>query len=121
MEVTPRIVFGAIVAFAAVGFFYLVKNEKKRQYTHIQVLSLEIKTLEPLKNETLVLGLFTKACDVFQKHLHGKKATVRQASTAYSLYKQIKEGDADEFANNKTNTAAEKYNVWLQQAGKSDR
>jgi acyl-CoA-binding protein len=53
--------------------------------------------------------------------LQGKKATVKQASTAYSLYKQIKEGDADEFANNKTSTPPEKYNVWLQQAGKSDK
>jgi len=53
--------------------------------------------------------------------LQGKKATVKQASTAYSLYKQIKEGDADEFANNETSTPPEKYNVWLQQAGKSDK
>ena len=28
--------------------------------------------------------------------------------TLYSLYKQIKEGDADEFAQNKTKTTADK-------------
>jgi ankyrin repeat protein len=42
-----------------------------------------------------------------------KSATHQQASTAYSLYKQIKEGDADEFARNKENTPPEKYNVWI--------
>ena len=52
------------------------------------------------------------ACESFSKAL-GKNATDQQGSTAYSLYKQIKEGDADEFENNKTNTVPVKYNAWI--------
>ena len=42
------------------------------------------------------------------------------ASTGYSLFKQISEGDADDFEDNKAKTLPERYNVWLQQSGKSE-
>ena len=48
------------------------------------------------------------------------KANNQVAMTLYSLFKQQKDGDADEFERNKQNTKPERYAVWLQQVGKSD-
>ena len=42
------------------------------------------------------------------------------ASTLYSLHKQIHDGDAEDFDDNIVNTQPERYNVWLQQSGKSE-
>ena len=40
--------------------------------------------------------------------------------TLYSLFKQIKDGNADEFMKNKEVSKPEQYAVWLQQADKPD-
>jgi hypothetical protein len=79
----------------------------------MKVLSFDIKPLSHIKNEALIHGLFVKACEEIQRYLWEKKLSERLASTAYSLYKQIKEGDADEFEKNKTTYAPEKYNMWI--------
>lgn len=62
---TPRVVFGTLAAIAVVGIYFFIKREKKRQFTNIKVLELDIKQLEHIKNDNLILNLFTKACESF--------------------------------------------------------
>jgi len=109
----------AAAAAIAYGVYWFFKYEKVKQARTIQVLVIKTTAIDNLSQDK-VTDLFNQACEVFNKAL-SKNATNQQASTAYSLYKQIKEGDADEFDSNKTTTIPEKYNVWIQQAGKSDR
>jgi len=68
--------------------------------------------LASVKDERLIRNLFQMACSVFagsKLDAHSDEALFeKQALTLYSLYKQCKEGDADEFESNRKRTDANK-------------
>ena len=100
---------------AAIGFviYRSIKSRRSR------VIQIDAKSLDKT-NETLIDEMFLVAANAFNKILQEGKANEQVAMTLYSLFKQQKEGDADEFANNKEKTKPERYAAWLQQSGKSD-
>ena len=79
-----------------------------------------IIVLDPIKDTALLQNLYLLAQQTFGNALQDKQLTHEVASTVYSLYKQIEEGDADDFDGHKKKTQPERYNVWLQQSGKEE-
>ena len=108
-----KFLFAGAACIAMAAIYYFKKIAALKHIQTMKVLTVDIKPLAHIKDEALIHGLFVKACEAFQRYLLGKKANHEHASTAYSLYKQIKEGDADEFEKNKTTCPPEKYNVWI--------
>ena len=101
------------VGLISAGVYTIIKAKRA---TSLEVIKVDTSMLKGIRDETLLNNLFIKACETFSKKLEANdpKVTHQIASTCYSLYKQIKEGDADEFDRNKATTAPEKYHVWLQ-------
>lgn len=86
----------------------------------VKVIRVDTAPLDKITNEGLLNNLFMLAQQAFDSLMKDGKANNLQAATLYSLFKQHKDGDADEFEKNKQTTTPERYNVWLQQSGKSD-
>ena len=61
----------------------------------------------------LIENLFLLAQQAFDNIMKEGKANNQVAMTLYSLFKQQKDGDADEFERNKQITKPERYAVWL--------
>ena len=79
----------------------------------MKVVEVDIEPLQHIKNEKLIYNLFLLAQQAFDNIMKDGKANHRQAATLYSLFKQYKDGDADEYERNKTTTKPERYSVWL--------
>ena len=84
-----------------------------------KVLTVNTASLDWITDEDLIENLFALPGQSFESAAQDKKLPDEVSLTLYSLFKQIKQGDADEYAKNKQNTPVVKYNVWLQQAGKT--
>ena len=70
-------------------------------------------SLDKLSQRQL-LQLFDLAQDRIQLCIYRGKMDERTVLTLYSLYKQVKEWNADEMPNAENETPKEKYQMWLQ-------
>ncbi len=84
------------------------------------MIRVDTKPLDHIVDTNLLDNLYLLAKQAFGNILNEGKAPDVVGATLYSLFKQIEEGDADEFAKNKENTDPLKYGVWVQQAGKDE-
>jgi len=82
------------------------------------VIHVDIAAFDKITDEKLVENLYLLAQQAFENIMRDKKANEQVAATLYSLFKQIRDGNADEFEKNKENTKPERYAVWLQQVDK---
>lgn len=106
------------VAAVGVGLFVVYKFLKNRTISSLKVLQVDTKAIDHVTNMKLLDPLFTLAGQAFDNIMKDGKANEQVALTLYSLFKQNKDGDADEFERNKVDTKPERYAVWLQQVGK---
>ena len=101
-----KVVSGVLVAAGLLTVVYRLLKAKKQQ--RLQVLRPSTERLQNVQDERLIRNLFQMACSVFsgsKLDAHSDEALFeKQAMTLYSLYKQCKEGDADEFDGNKKKT-----------------
>ncbi len=107
------------VAAVGVGLFVVYKFIKNRTISQLKVLQVDTKAIDHVTNMKLLDPLFILAGQAFDNIMKDGKANEQVALTLYSLFKQNKDGDADEFERNKIDTKPERYAVWLQQVGKS--
>ena len=119
-----------VVAFCSVIFFLglyfligVVFQRKTLQLLHrlrgIKVIKVNTAVLDRITDEDLINSLFAISDQAFKNAIHDNKLTDEVKLTCYSLFKQIKQGDADENHRTKHETPTNKYNIWLQQAGKT--
>lgn len=108
----------AAVGLSLVGYA-VYKVIKNRKIDSLTVIKVDTKLIDHVTDTKLLENLFTLAGQAFDNIMKEGKANEQVAMTLYSLFKQNKDGDADEFEKNKQNTKPERYAVWLQQAGKS--
>ena len=101
-----KIAAGTLVCIAMGAFLY--RSYRQRALT---VLAVDTALLTDIKGK-LLTSLFQMSCEVFAgsslEEPKDRGLFERQASTLYSLFKQIKEGDADDFEQNRARTTADK-------------
>ena len=122
LSTNQRTAGGLILAAAGLTLMgYLVYNRyKKSVIDGLVVLKVDSRLLDNVKNEQLITNLFLLSQQAFDNLIKDGKANEQVALTLYSLFKQQKDGNADEFEKNKTQTKPERYAVWLQQADKGE-
>ena len=76
------------------------------------MIHVDPKALENTR-DSLIDEMFYMAATAFNKIMGEGKANEQVAMTLYSLFKQQKDGDADEFERNKETTKPERYAAWL--------
>ena len=87
---------------------------KRRKIASLTVIKVDSTPLDAVKDVRLIENLFLLAQQAFDNIMKEGKANNQVAMTLYSLFKQQKDGDADEFERNKQTTKPERYAVWLQ-------
>ncbi len=103
-------IFAAVAVGVGIFGYFAYKTIKKSQST---VIKVDASALDKA-DETLIDDMFQIAAFNFGKLLNSGKASNQVAMTAYSLFKQQKDGDADEFDRNKEVTKPERYQAWDQ-------
>ena len=79
----------------------------------LKLIKVDTKMLDHVTDQTLLSQVFESAGLAFGNLVKDGKANESVRLTLYSLYKQAKEGNADEFEKNK-NRDPIKYAAWLQ-------
>ena len=110
-----------IVAICSTIFIYGLKiligvvfKRNSMQLRGYKVLTLSTALLDNITDEKLIQNLFKIAMEAYEGAKLDKKEIPDDVSlTLKSLFKQIKEGDADETKRQKQKTDPDKYNIWL--------
>lgn len=81
----------------------------------MQILKVDTSIFDNYKPDSNmnIIRLFDLACDRIQVVIYQGKVDSQIMLTLYSLYKQVKEWDADEMPMAEEETPKEKYDMWL--------
>ena len=114
---------GTVLALSGIVALYLLQRRRKeKSLNDLKVLEVDISIMKDYKpdSDINIIRLFDMACDRIQVVIYQGKVDTRTILTLYSLYKQVKEWDADEAPGAEEQTPPEKYRMWLQQKGKDE-
>lgn len=98
---------------AAGGFILLSRYRRLTNDPYIKPRDLDL-----IPKKTLVRSLFELAAQTFKRV--GKTVSAAKQLEIYGLFKQINEGNADEFDEHKQRTLPNKYKAWLKNKDKSE-
>ena len=92
-----------IVAAAAfgIGLVSYLSYKLYKRVTSLTVIQVDTTLLDNIKDEQMLQQLFLLAQESYGNMMKEGKASHRVAATLYSLFKQAKMGDAEEFEKNK--------------------
>ena len=120
MESSRALIVGGSVMLAGFALYLFWKRSSSIAVVKVDTSKMDALFPSGKPASHLLLNLFEMACQSFGGLTADQKVSQQVAATLYALFKQTKEGDADDFENNEKRAPGPKYGVWLQQKGKGE-